>query len=98
MVHPVVYCTLLYFAVLCLSCNTFYKGELHSTVGGGAHCHFAIDFWEKIIRMVKNCDTFFRHFRHNGENGEKIDGQMAKMAKNNGEKMFANFAKRSKMA
>ncbi|MCP4492673.1 MAG: hypothetical protein GY820_35995 [Gammaproteobacteria bacterium] len=22
---------------------------------------------------------FFRHFRHNGENGEKIDGKMAKM-------------------
>ncbi len=35
--------------------------------------------------MAKNGDTFFRHFRHNGENDETIDGENGKMAKNNGE-------------
>ncbi len=35
--------------------------------------------------MAKNGDAFFRHFHHNGKNGEKIDGKMAKMAKINGE-------------
>ena len=44
----------------------------------GAHCHFAIDFWEKIIRMAKNCDKFFRH---NGEIGEKIDGKNGRNGK-----------------
>ncbi len=44
-----------------------------------AHCHFAIEFWGKIIRMTKNGDAFFRH---DGENGEKIDGENGK----NGEK------------
>ncbi len=57
------------------------------STGEGAHCHFAIDFWEKILRMAKNCNKFFRHFRHNnGENGEKIDGENGKngkKAKNN---------------
>ncbi len=51
-------------------------------MGGGAHCHFTIDFWGKIIEMAKNGDTFFsrkimaknngknvRHFCHHGENG-----------------------------
>ncbi len=44
----------------------------------GTQCHFAIDFWGKIIRMAKNSDTFFHHICHNGENGEEIDGENGK--------------------
>ena len=58
--------------------GTVKRGLTVSLLYLGAHSHFAIDFWEKIIRMAKNCDNFFHHFHHNSENGEKIDGENGK--------------------
>ncbi len=63
--------------------------QLHN-IGGGLIAISPSNFWEKIIRMAKNCDKFFRHshhFCHNGKNGEKIDsenGKNGKMEKDGG--------------
>ena len=69
-----------------------------ATMGG--HRHFAIEFWGKIIKMAKKLAMMAkkqmakngwqkwrktsRHFCHNGENCEKIDGE-------NGENRLRNF-------